>query len=350
MNFSLWKNLRKAKKDLQPTSEFKRELWVALDKRWDEVHGTVAWYRLVWVRTTSIMVSGVLGVAMVGTGAYAYNSSEVTEGTPLYGVKQALENVVEKTKTTPEAKAQFLLTVAERREQEKKVIEERIATTVQPTTVPTSTGEVLTPTSSVGEQEVEHDDNVKKTEQAIKKLERRLEDVQKQLSNSPSDQKLKDQIQKRLQNKHDEGEDDQPSIQTSTPVDASSTPVNIEKGDRGKDGGRKENREGKKRGRGTFIDLQNGELSEYAFDTSTASAASSSTSTIHWNLDDREDTDNIIKLLSPATSTQFISSTPDSEIHQDGGSNVSGSTGGSSSGETRESKPEDQRTEDRDSH
>jgi chromosome segregation ATPase len=57
-------------------------------------------------------------VASTGTGAYAYSSSSVTEGTLLYPVKQNLENMEEKIQLTPEAKARFYLKKIERREAE----------------------------------------------------------------------------------------------------------------------------------------------------------------------------------------------------------------------------------------
>ncbi len=79
------------------------------------------------------VMAGALALVLAvctGTGAYAYQSPEVTVGTPLYPVKKVLEKVEEKLQTTPTKKAEFDLKKIARREEEVTVLERRQKQTV----------------------------------------------------------------------------------------------------------------------------------------------------------------------------------------------------------------------------
>lgn len=112
-------NLFKIKRSLSPSTVFKASLQKDLNKAWDAKYGKVS-----WVQTGVMYRAGAMAVAvlvLVGSGgAYAYNSPDVTEGNIFYPVKKAIENVEEKTRITPEAKAKFLLKKIERREAERE--------------------------------------------------------------------------------------------------------------------------------------------------------------------------------------------------------------------------------------
>jgi len=115
-----------------------------------------------------------------GTGAYAYSSSSVTEGTPLYPVKQQLENLEEKIQLTPEAKARFYLKKIERREAEvaqmnkKRVLEEKISR-VQ--------------------------DKIEQAEDNLVKVDKMLEE--KRSGDSRLREEIKHRLEKRIENRKD---------------------------------------------------------------------------------------------------------------------------------------------------
>ncbi len=111
---------------LKPGRAFNRTLWRKLDDAWSDYHHVPrTWYQRHVMRLATAAVSGFVVCASAATGAYAYTSPDVTEGNILYPIKQTLEQVEEKTKHTPEAKAQFYLKQLSRREAEKKTLEHR---------------------------------------------------------------------------------------------------------------------------------------------------------------------------------------------------------------------------------
>jgi hypothetical protein len=120
MNLHQRYNLLRAKWALAPSGQFKIALLRKLTARMNQ---PVAWYQVSWVRFSYTVVSGILIVASVSASAYAYTSPKVVVGTPLYTIKQGLEKIEEKTKVTPEQKAQFLLKTIQRREAEKETLE-----------------------------------------------------------------------------------------------------------------------------------------------------------------------------------------------------------------------------------
>ncbi len=126
MNLKIKYYLYRQKLKLAPEAKFKRDLWKNLADAWDAKYKVnYSWYQTPVFRWVTAGVVGVVLAGSFGTGAYAYVSPEVTEGTALYLLKQGLEKVEEIIKVTPEAKAKFLLRKIERREAEKAVLERR---------------------------------------------------------------------------------------------------------------------------------------------------------------------------------------------------------------------------------
>lgn len=126
MNIILLYRLRKASQKLSPAKAFKARLWRELDSAWQEHNlPSSAWYQTHWFRLSLVALAGLAAVGSFGTGVFAYSSPAVTENTPLYPVKRILERVEEKLRHAPEAKAEFYLKQADRREVEKVVLEQR---------------------------------------------------------------------------------------------------------------------------------------------------------------------------------------------------------------------------------
>lgn len=71
--------------------------------------------RPFFVRATAVGLASLVLFFTVGTGVYAYESPEVTEGHPLYFVKSSLEFVQRGVARSPEARAQFHAQMMERR-------------------------------------------------------------------------------------------------------------------------------------------------------------------------------------------------------------------------------------------
>ncbi|MFA5062122.1 MAG: DUF5667 domain-containing protein [Patescibacteria group bacterium] len=126
MNFKARYNLWKAQRDLSPDNKFKIALKAKLDSAWQKKYATqLNWYQTVWFKRAVAFTSVVIIGASLVTGSYAYTSPDVTEGTPLYPIKQEIEKVEETVQVTPEAKAKFLLKQIDKREAEAVVIKKR---------------------------------------------------------------------------------------------------------------------------------------------------------------------------------------------------------------------------------
>ncbi|MEK7680814.1 MAG: DUF5667 domain-containing protein [Patescibacteria group bacterium] len=121
MNLQTRYNIWKAKKSLSPDRVFKVALWKQLNSAWNQKYTAPVWFRMVWFQR-AVAVAVVVLLLAGSTGAYAYSSDEVTEGTALYPVKTVLENLEEKVKVNPEAKARFYLKQLKRREKEKSIM------------------------------------------------------------------------------------------------------------------------------------------------------------------------------------------------------------------------------------
>lgn len=157
MKLKILYNLWKAKNASGPSRLFKNNLWHELEQSIPcEIPRR---YQQAWFKWSMIGAVCLFVVSSLGTGVYAYNSPEVTENTPLYAVKQAIERLEEVTKFTPVAKEKFIKKEISRREAEKKVMQKR--------------GRAL-----------------KKVEEKINKLEDRL-NAEKEQSNNRNDYILK---------------------------------------------------------------------------------------------------------------------------------------------------------------
>ena len=226
MKFLIRYNLWRIKKDLNPSSQFKRELGASLSRRFDELHANHSvWHRIVVAKVTRIIIASSVGVSMVGTGAYAYNSPDVTVGTTLYPIKIGMENIVESTKTTPEAKAKFLLKKIERREAEKQTIVSRVGSEIKltfsaitPTTTGSSTIEFTTSSITVSTKPAE----VEQADFEVKEVEHQLAELRNTLSDRVQDQYLSAKISERL-DRHQKDEDEEEKYYQSATTTAHST-------------------------------------------------------------------------------------------------------------------------------
>jgi hypothetical protein len=178
-------NLWKAQGNLSPDRQFKAGLFKKLNVVWDNTYNVkYAWYQTVWFKYATGFASVVLMAGSLGTGAYAYTSPKVTEGSVLYPIKEKLENIEEIAKITPEARAKFYLKKIERREAEFEAIKKR------------------------GDEKKE-----KAVDKQIEQMEKRLELAGKKLEETQSADntlkiKVKDRLEKRLE-KHRERQEKQ---------------------------------------------------------------------------------------------------------------------------------------------
>lgn len=115
--------LYKVKKSTGPTPAFRRALNMQLKQAWEAQYGTarapLGWF---WQRYALAGILAALVLAGTATGAYAYVSPQVTEGTPLYPLKKGIERVEERLQNTPDRKAKFYLKKLERREREVQIL------------------------------------------------------------------------------------------------------------------------------------------------------------------------------------------------------------------------------------
>ncbi len=165
-------NLFKAKRSLSPDSHFKAKLQKQLSAVWDNTYNTkYVWYQTVFFKHATGFATMVLMAGSLGTGAYAYTSPEVTEGSVLYPIKEKLESIEEIAQITPEAKAKFYLKKIERREEEKVVLKKK----------------------NVELKKIE------KVEQLIEKTEDKLDQTDKIIEKTTHDVKLREQVRERLE-------------------------------------------------------------------------------------------------------------------------------------------------------
>jgi hypothetical protein len=172
MNLKIRYNLWQAKNGLKPDDKFRADLWSKLDaKLHAEYNSRHSWFETRVFKFSAVAAGVVLLVICTGTGAYAYTSPDVTEGTILYPIKQNIENVEEKLQITPEAKAKFLLKKIQKREQEAVVMQKKGGKNLE----------------AVENQISQTEDKLAKTEKVLEKIQSR-------------DGKLRDEIKKRLEN------------------------------------------------------------------------------------------------------------------------------------------------------
>ncbi len=207
MNLRNRMNLWKLKREMGPSRAFKASLRKDLSVSWDAKYDNKApWYQLGMRHAAA----GFTAIALILTsagGAYAYTSSEVTEGNILYPIKEVIENVEEVTKVTPEAKAKFYLKKIERREAERQVlarknplpkIKEEIKEVLDVESgikIDTSSLEVQ------GRIKIEVTDRkIERTEKAIENIEEQLEKTRQIIEKTQSkDVKLREELKTRAE-------------------------------------------------------------------------------------------------------------------------------------------------------
>lgn len=168
MSLRIRYNLFKVKRQISSPRQFKRALWAKLSRRWDEGGlPRFAWYQVPLLRWSLASLAGLVIVGSIGTGAYAYTSPAVTEGTSLYPLKLKLEAWEERLYWTPEQQAKFYLKRIQRREAEQRILEQRRR-------------------------------KVEKTAEQVKRIEEKLEKVEQQFDErTPST--LKQKVRERLE-------------------------------------------------------------------------------------------------------------------------------------------------------
>jgi len=116
------------RKEIAPSKDFRASLENKLMSKWDELNPTPAksLFANHAFRLSVSITAGLLVVASAGTGAYAYTSPNVSEGSVLYPIKQGLENVEEKVRISPESRAKFMLKKVQRREAELASVKRRL--------------------------------------------------------------------------------------------------------------------------------------------------------------------------------------------------------------------------------
>ncbi|MCR4314702.1 MAG: DUF5667 domain-containing protein [Candidatus Uhrbacteria bacterium] len=112
--FFLKRQLTKMKRSVRPSAEFRTRLLSGLSFAYDQEYGC-SQRRPFFVRATAVGLASLALFFTVGTGVYAYESPEVTEGHPLYFVKSGIESVRERVARSPEAQAEFHAEMMERR-------------------------------------------------------------------------------------------------------------------------------------------------------------------------------------------------------------------------------------------
>lgn len=204
MNLKTRYFLWKFRKNAAPSAAFKNTLRADLSKAWGGVYGSVPWYASLRIRPVVGLVAIVL--LFVGSGTYAYGSSQITEGTMLYPVKQIIEHIEEVTKVTPEAKAQFLLKQIERRQAEKQVLQKKHVIKKPEKDGQSDRANVLDSQVIIVKSAEKRglvyseQERIEKTERAIDKVVRKLEESDKVLEkNGAKNNKLRTEIKNQVE-------------------------------------------------------------------------------------------------------------------------------------------------------
>ena len=217
MNLKTRFNLWKLKKSMGPSVAFKVSLHKDLVKSWDAKFGnTVPWYQL-GMRHAAAGFTAITLLLTGGGGVYAYNNPEVTEGSPLYSIKQAIETIEEVTKTTPEAKAKFYLKKIERREAEQQVLERKnplpkIKKEIKEISNVESDVKIDASSTLDVKEDIKEkikievaERKIKRTQKAIEKTEKELEKTRQIIERTESkDIKLREELKKRAERRLEE--------------------------------------------------------------------------------------------------------------------------------------------------
>lgn len=193
-------NLWKLKQAASPSANFKASLRKDLNMAWDARYGKTSWYQVGMTH----LVSGFTVIALLltgGGGVYAYSNPEVTEGTTLYPLKQAIETVEEVTKITPEARAKFYIKKIERREAERKVLKKKELLPEVEREVEKVEPEIKQDIKVEAREEVEVravEKKLQRTEKSIERAEEQLEKTRQIMEKTESKNvKLREELKKR---------------------------------------------------------------------------------------------------------------------------------------------------------
>ncbi len=121
--FGLKRLLKKYAARVQAPRSFTAALWARLSGRYDQRYGTRP-SRVPALRFAAAGVSALALVFGMGTGVYAYQSPEVTEGHPLHGLKRAMENVEGRLAMNADARAHFHAKMMDRRLKEAESLDD----------------------------------------------------------------------------------------------------------------------------------------------------------------------------------------------------------------------------------
>lgn len=209
MNLKTRYNLHAMKKSLNPSSTFKDSLHSKLGAAWEARYGKTPWYRSVgWYQAGAFAVVVLLLVG--GGGAYAYSSPEITEGSALYPIKQAIETVEEVTKITPEAKAEFYLKKIERREAEKEILQKKVIVAEIKKDLKSKEDDAQTKVTSRQRKFLERnlvEKKIKKTEESIEKAEEQLEKISSKNIKLQAELKIRAEKRMNIKNQLERGFD-----------------------------------------------------------------------------------------------------------------------------------------------
>ncbi len=202
MNLKTRFNLWKLKRSSSPSMAFKFGLRRELGTAWDAKHGSAQWYQLVALHKVGAFAVVILLLTASG-GAFAYSSPEVTEGTALFTVKEAIEKVEEVTKVTPEAKAKFYLKKIERREAEQEVIKKKMPVVEIRKEIRKIEKDIKVEEKEKVKTEIE-EQKIRRTEKSIERAEEKLEKARQILEKTESKnvrlrEEVKNKVEQRLQ-------------------------------------------------------------------------------------------------------------------------------------------------------
>lgn len=115
LRYQFWKNRRQT----SPASAFKKQLWQKLENEIEsKMSAPFFWLGIRRFKWIAAGLASLVVFLTIGTGVFAFGSPKVTEGTPLYFVKRAVERVQSQTAASPQAKAEFIIKTIKRRQAE----------------------------------------------------------------------------------------------------------------------------------------------------------------------------------------------------------------------------------------
>jgi hypothetical protein len=119
----LEKMLKKARRSVRISPFFKVKTWWKLQRRYKKLYGHH--HGFFTIQKTIAMGFASIFIFTSATGAYAYTSPSVTDGTVLYPVKRVIEKAEERFQKTDEERAEFHAKMMDRRIAEAEILERR---------------------------------------------------------------------------------------------------------------------------------------------------------------------------------------------------------------------------------